>query len=127
MMASRQGVESKISRRNEKLISKRQIYSGKRTKDQITQIRSQQAGLGGEAGGVPYLCWMSGDKTTLKSTETRAKTQKKRFDSPQNAGVYVKSDSEQWIFTKWNFRTSRAQGAKGTANLWSVKFGGNMG
>ena len=47
MMASRQGVESKISRRNEKLISKRQIYSGKRTKDQITQIRSQQAGLGG--------------------------------------------------------------------------------
>ena len=59
------GGESKISRRNEKLISKRQIYSGKRTKDQITQIRSQQAGLGG-AGGVPYLCWMSWEKQLSK-------------------------------------------------------------
>ena len=56
----------------ENIISKRQIYSGKWPKDQITQIRRQQAGLRG-AGGVLYLYWMSGDKTTLKSTETRAK------------------------------------------------------
>ena len=69
------GGKSKISRRNEKLISKRQIYSGKRTKDQITQIRSQQAGLGG-AGGVPYLCWMSGEKQLSKAQKRAQKLRK---------------------------------------------------
>ena len=127
-MASRQGVESKISRMIEKLISKRQIYSGKWPKDQITQIRRQQAGLRG-AGGVPYLYWMSGDKITLKSTETCAKTQEKRFDSPQNAGVYVKvivnnGFSQNGISGHLKVKVQRGRviyGASNLAAIWSQK------